>query len=76
MPDPTEPLRRVLVAVTNAENDDDIPSPKWTTEELTLEFEVVGFMAPFVHVRRRSDGKTGTLMFRHSPRIYFGWEEA
>lgn len=45
----------------------------WTTDELTRDFEVLGFMAPFVVVRRRADGARGTLTFRHSPRIYFDW---
>ena len=48
----------------------------WTTEELTRDFEVTGFAAPFVVVRRRSDGKVGSLEFTHSPRVYFGWTEA
>lgn len=46
----------------------------WTTDELTRDFEVLGFMAPFVVVRRRSDGKRGTLQFTHMPRLYFGWQ--
>ena len=45
----------------------------WTTDELRAEFEVRGFAAPFVVVRRRSDGQVGTLEFTHSPRVYFGW---
>lgn len=50
--------------------------PVWTTDELREHFEVEGFMAPVVVVRRRSDGARGSLMFTHSPRFYFGWEEA
>jgi hypothetical protein len=34
---------------------------------------VIGFMAPLVVVRRRSDGKKGSLEFQHSPRHYFGF---
>jgi len=45
----------------------------WTTEQLTQEFEVIRFWAPFVFVRRKSDGAEGTLEFRHSPRIYFNF---
>jgi hypothetical protein len=48
----------------------------WDTETMKAEFEVLGFMAPFVVVKRRSDGVRGSLMFTHSPRWYFGWEEA
>lgn len=46
----------------------------WTTEEMQRDFEVMGFLAPFVVVRRRLDGQVGSLAFRHSPRIYFGWK--
>ena len=46
---------------------------RWTTGEMTREFEVIGFAAPFVVVRRRSDGQVGTLEFTHSPRTYFGF---
>ena len=41
---------------------------RWTTGEMTREFEVIGFAAPFVVVRRRSDGQVGTLEFVHHPR--------
>jgi hypothetical protein len=47
---------------------------RWITEELTRDFEVIGFAAPFVVVRRRSDGQRGTLEFTHRPRVYFGWQ--
>lgn len=47
----------------------------WTTAEMQAEFEVLSFAAPLVVVRRKSDGKLGTLEFTHSPRVYFGWEE-
>jgi hypothetical protein len=33
-------------------------------------------MAPFVVVRRRSDGQEGSLMFQHWPRYYFLFEKA
>lgn len=46
----------------------------WDTTQLQEDFEVTGFAAPFVVVRRKSDGARGTLMFAHSPRYYFGWE--
>lgn len=47
----------------------------WTMAELQAEFEVMGFAAPLVVVRRKADGKVGTLMFTHSPRVYYGWQE-
>lgn len=49
--------------------------PTWTTEELRRDYEVIGFAAPFVVVRRRSDGVKGSLEFTHSPRVYFGFSE-
>jgi hypothetical protein len=45
--------------------------PVWDTKAMTEEFECIGFMAPFVVVKRRSDGVKGTLTFTHSPRFYF-----
>lgn len=49
--------------------------PTWDTIEMQQDFEVLGFMAPFVVVRRRSDGVKGSLQFAHSPRFYFGFQE-
>lgn len=45
----------------------------WTRDQVLAEFELVGFAAPFVVVRRRSDGVRGTLEFTHSPRVYFNF---
>ena len=42
----------------------------WNTEELTQDYTVVGFCAPFVQVERKSDDATGTLEFMHMPRFY------
>ena len=52
------------------------PEDVWDTEGLAQNFDVEGFMAPYVVVTRKSDGKKGSLMFQHAPRLYFGWEEA
>jgi len=72
--DKTEGIRRCLVQAINS--GELLPEGKeWSTDELTQEFEVLGFMAPFVVVRHRITGKKGSLMFRHSPRTYFGWKE-
>ena len=46
----------------------------WNTDELSVDFEVVSFLAPFVSVRRKSDSKEGTMMFQHSPRFYFSFQ--
>ena len=44
---------------------------KWTTTEMQREFDVEGFAAGIVVVRRKSDGELGTLDFDHSPRVYY-----
>ena len=36
-------------------------------------FMVVGFLAPFVHVRRRDNGEEGSMEFQHQPRFYFNY---
>lgn len=48
----------------------------WNTDELAQDYEVLGFGAPLVVVRRKVDGKRGSLVFQHCPRFYFGFEEA
>ena len=47
----------------------------WTTSQLKSEFEVLGFMSPFIAVKRKSDGIVGSLAFQHSPRFYFNFLE-
>jgi len=48
--------------------------PTWDTTALREAFEVTGFAAPYVIVRRRSDGVRGTLQFNHrNPRVYWGF---
>lgn len=49
---------------------------KIDTAQLRELYEVEGFMAPYVVVRRRSDGKRGVMEFTHSPRYYFDFREA
>lgn len=78
MRDDTEDIRRGLIpqmpeaAATAAKHGEQT----WDTDQLRADFEVVGFLAPFVMVRRRADGVEGTLMFSHSPRVYFSWSES
>ena len=79
MPDPTENIRRQMVAEINADpNGREALEAKygqvWDTAQLTNDFEVLGFMAPFVVVRRKSDHKKGSLQFQHSPRFYFSFD--
>lgn len=47
----------------------------WDNKQFREDFEVIGFMAPFVVVRRRSDGVKGSLEFSHFPRRYWGFKE-
>jgi hypothetical protein len=70
---PESDQKRMLL--TQLINEGGVPAsydgPLWTTEEMTSEFDCVGFAAPYVVVRRRSDGAKGTLTFVHQPRVYF-----
>jgi hypothetical protein len=47
----------------------------WDTDELGRDFEVRGFSAPFVVVKRKSDGVVGSLEFQARPRFYFNFAE-
>lgn len=46
----------------------------WDSRQLSEEFEVIGFLAPFVVVRRKADGVKGSLEFQHSPRLCFNFQ--
>lgn len=76
MSDPTEQIRRELLAEMPAEcvAAAERGEPVWTTAEMQAEFEVLGFSAPLVVVRQRASGLVGSLMFTHNPRWYFGWQ--
>jgi hypothetical protein len=78
--DPTENIRRDMIATNQPAVDLlaelGIEGPTWTTETVSQEFEITGFMAPFVVVKRKSDGQKGSLEFTHSPRIYFNFQAA
>ena len=79
MSDPTEAIRKELLVTINAE-----PGSRealeaehgqvWDTKQLGEDFEVLGFMAPVVVVRRKIDGQKGSLFFQARPRYYFGFE--
>lgn len=47
----------------------------WDTKQLTEDFRVESFMAPYAIVERRSDGRRGSLKFNHRPRFYFSFSE-
>jgi hypothetical protein len=80
MSDPTESIRRQQLAEINA-----VPGSRealeaghgqvWDTQELGRDFRVEGFLAPYVIVRRKSDGQRGSLLFQHNPRFYFSFEQ-
>jgi hypothetical protein len=78
MTDPTENIRRAMVETGQPAQDltdaHTVGEPTWDTEALRAEFEVLGFMAPFVFARRKSTGEKGSLEFTHSPRVYFDWQ--
>jgi hypothetical protein len=79
MNDPTEPLRRARGAEINT-----APAGRgvleatygrvWDTEELGREFEVVGFLAPFVVVRRKFRRPNRVVGVPAPPRFYFSFE--
>jgi hypothetical protein len=48
----------------------------WDTTQLQEDFTVTSFLAPYVFVIRKADGKRGTLRFQHHPRLYFDFVEA
>lgn len=57
------PLERVELA--------EVYGQVWDTAELTRDFDVEAFSAPFVVVRRKSDSQRGSLEFQHMPRFYY-----
>jgi hypothetical protein len=70
--DPTEAIHRARLAQINVEPGDRATlqaryGPVWDTEDLGRDFEVVGFLAPYVVVRRRADNRLGSLEFQHCP---------
>jgi len=76
--DSTEAVRRQRLAEINSE-----PGTRaalearygqvWDTQQLAEGFSVIGFMAPLVAVRRKSDGVKGSLEFQHQPRFFFNF---
>ena len=76
--DPTEATRRAMVIEINA-----VPGSRehleaqhgqvWDTSEMQNDFDVLGFMAPFIGVVRKSDDVKGSLLFQHNPRLYYSF---
>lgn len=79
MSDPTDEIRRQQLAEINA-----VPGSReyleakhgkvWSTDELQEEFQALGFLAPYIIVRRKSDGTRGSLLFQHAPRLYYSFK--
>jgi hypothetical protein len=74
MIDDTETMRRAMIAAGTPATDAMCAPDLMTTEEMSAQYVVLSFLAPFVVVRRKADGKHGTLEFTHSPRRYFNWQ--
>lgn len=77
--DPTEANRRMRLAELNPGADRAELARRhgqvWDATQLAADFAVVGYMAPYVVVRRRADGVRGSLEFQHEPRFHFNWQE-
>lgn len=78
--DPTEDVRKAMVAQINSEPGsreelEKVNGQVWDTQQLRQEFEVVAFLAPYVTVKRKSDGIEGTMLFQHHPRFYYAFQE-
>jgi hypothetical protein len=82
--DETEEIRRERLAAINGAVESPDPNTErqrlqaqhgqvWDTVQLAQDFELLGFMAPYVVVRRRADGRKGSLEFQHNPRFYFNF---
>lgn len=79
MSDQTETIRRQQVAEINSDpgsraNLEAKHGEVYDTSELQDAFSVLGFLAPYVVVQRKSDGAKGSMQFQHSPRFYFGFQ--
>jgi hypothetical protein len=75
MTDETESTRREMIAAGKPAQDLAQCADKiWDTEQLAADFTVRAFLAPFVIVQRKSDGRMGSLEFTHNPRRYFNWQ--
>ena len=82
MEDQTEGMRRLMVDGLNRQvesNDEEAERSRleklhgkvWNTVELTLDFKVHAFLAPFVMVTEKKTGQKGMMSFQHMPRFYF-----
>jgi len=74
MTDNTESMRREMIETGQPYRDLARADRTWDTDQLRVEFEVIGFMAPFVVVKRKADGVRGSMEFSHNPRFYFNFQ--
>lgn len=82
----SDDVRMVMTALINADAaatpeqelkqrlEANYPGDVYDRDSLMEKFEVLGFAAPFVAVKRLSDGKKGSLEFIHSPRFYYNFQ--
>lgn len=78
--DPIESTRRLLAVQINCQAAERSTlearhGQVWNSTELAADFLVLGFGAPFVVVRRKTDNRLGSLLFQHHPRYYFAFKE-
>lgn len=78
MQDDTEAYRRERQGELNAAEADREKLEQqygqvWDTDQLRDQFVILGFMAPFVMVRRKSDVQKGSLEFQGYPRFYYNF---
>ncbi len=83
MADETEQLRKArIVEITNADNSRTALQSRvgqtWNTTELQEDFEPLGFLSPYIVVRRKADQIKGSLEFCTSgnERVYRSFEPA
>ena len=80
MSDATENTRKQMAAEINAkpgsrEALEQEHGQVWDTQELQRDYIVLQFCAPFVIVaEKEGDGRRGSLLFQHSPRLYHSFE--
>lgn len=80
MNDSIESVRREMVSKINGfvgskEELEKKHGKVYDTHDLDELYEITGFMAPFIVVRRRSDNTKGTMIFQDQPRYYFSFKE-
>jgi hypothetical protein len=82
--DPTEAVRRGLVAQINTQVESEDEAEErlrlerkygqvWNTKEVQEVFTIESFLAPFCFATHKETGASGMLTFQHWPRFYFLW---